>query len=101
MYDWPAASLKVEDHLNPNENGTGWLRTINVIGTSAQKSNIEVVVGNSPDVVEINPGLLALQGMGYYVQWAGAPAVILNSQAPGKQVRVPLQGNSFTYQLIW
>jgi hypothetical protein len=101
MYDWPAASLKVEDHINPNENGTGWLRTINVIGTSAQKSNIEVVVGNSPDVVEINAGLLALQGMGYYVQWAGAPAVILNTQAPGKQVRVPLQGNSFTYQLIW
>ena len=101
MYDWPAASLKVEDHINPNENGTGWLRTINVIGTSAQKSNIEVVVGNSPDVVEINAGLLALQGMRYYVQWAGAPAVILNTQAPGKQVRVPLQGNSFTYQLIW
>ena len=101
MYDWPAASLKVEDHINPNENGTGWLRTINVIGTSAQKSNIEVVVGNSPDVVEINAGLLALQGMGYYVQWAGAPAVILNTQAPGKQVRVPLHGNSFTYQLIW
>jgi hypothetical protein len=72
-----------------------------VIGSSAQKSNVEVVVGNSPDVVEINPGLLALQGMGYYVQWAGAPAVILNSQAPGKQVRIPLQGNSFTYQLIW
>jgi hypothetical protein len=101
MYDWPAASLKVEDHINPNENGTGWLRTINLIGTSPQKSNIEVVVGNSPDVVEINAGLLALQGMGYYVQWAGAPAVILNTQAPGKQVRVPLQGNSFTYQLIW
>jgi hypothetical protein len=39
--------------------------------------------------------------MGYYVQWAGASAVILNTQAPGKQVRVPLQGNSFTYQLIW
>ena len=101
MYDWPAASLKVEDHINPNEKGTGWLRTINVIGASAQKSNVEVVVGNSPDVVEINAGLLALQGMGYYVQWAGAPAVILNTQAPGKQVRVPLQGNSFTYQLIW
>ena len=101
MYDWPAASLKVEDHINPNEKGTGWLRTINVIGSSAQKSNVEVVVGNSPDVVEINAGLLALQGMGYYVQWAGAPAVILNTQAPGKQVRVPLQGNSFTYQLIW
>ena len=101
MYDWPAASLKVEDHINPNEKGTGWLRTINLIGASAQKSNVEVIVGNSPDVVEINPGLLALQGMGYYVQWAGAPAVILNTQAPGKQVRVPLQGNSFTYQLIW
>ena len=101
MYDWPAASLKVEDHLNPNENGTGWLRTINLIGSSAQKSNIEVVVGNSQDVVEINNGLLALQGMGYYVQWAGAPAVILNTQSSGKQVRVPLQGNSFTYQLIW
>jgi hypothetical protein len=51
--------------------------------------------------VEINAGLLALQGMGYYVQWAGAPAVMLNTQTPGKQVRVPLQGNSFTYQLIW
>jgi hypothetical protein len=101
MYDWPAASLKVEDHINPNENGTGWLRTINLIGSSAQKSNIEVVVGNSQDVVEINNGLLALQGMGYYVQWAGAPAVILNTQSSGKQVRVPLQGNSFTYQLIW
>lgn len=101
MYDWPAASLKVEDHINPNDNGTGWLRTINLIGSSAQKSNIEVVVGNSSDVVEITSGLLALQGMGYYVQWAGAPAVILNTQTTGKQVRVPLQGNSFTYQLIW
>ena len=101
MYDWPAAQLKVEDHLNPNENGTGWLRTINLIGASAQKSNIELVLGNTPDVVEINAGLLALQGMGYYVQWKGSPSIILNKQANEKQVRVPLQGNSFTYQLIW
>jgi hypothetical protein len=39
--------------------------------------------------------------MGYYVQWKGSPSIILNKQANEKQVRVPLQGNSFTYQLIW
>jgi hypothetical protein len=72
-----------------------------LIGASAQKSNIELVLGNTPDVVEINAGLLALQGMGYYVQWKGSPSIILNKQANEKQVRVPLQGNSFTYQLIW
>ncbi|MFM6937724.1 MAG: hypothetical protein ACKOXH_08595, partial [Aquirufa sp.] len=100
-YEWPAAKLGVEDHLNPNKQGNGWERTIKLVGASPMLSSVEAVIGNSPDVVEINPGLIALQGSGYYVQWNKTPALILQS-GPGKmQVRVPVQGNSFTYQLIW
>ena len=100
-YEWPAAKLVVEDHLNPNKLGNGWERTIKLVGASPMLSSVEAVIGNSPDVVEVNPGLIALQGSGYYVQWSKTPALILQS-GPGKmQVRVPVQGNSFTYQLIW
>lgn len=100
-YEWPAAKLVVEDHLNPNISGNGWERTLKLVGASPMLSSVEAVIGNSPDVVEINPGLIALQGSGYYVQWNKTPALILQS-GPGKmQVRVPVQGNSFTYQLIW
>jgi hypothetical protein len=100
-YEWPAAKLVVEDHLNPNKLGNGWERTIKLVGASPMLSSVEAVIGNSPDVVEVNPGLIALQGSGYFVQWSKTPALILQS-GPGKmQVRIPVQGNSFTYQLIW
>lgn len=101
MYEWPAIQLKIEDRIVPNENGNGWKRTFSFIGASPQASNLEVVLGNSPDVVSVKPGLIALQGMSYYVQWEGAPAIILNGSSASKQVRVPVQGNSFTYQMIW
>ena len=100
-YEWPAAKLVVEDHLNPNKLGNGWERTLKLVGTSPMASMVEAVIGNSPDVTEISPGLIALQGSGYYVQWEKTPALILQSGPRKMQVRVPVQGNSFTYQLIW
>lgn len=101
LYDYAHAKLRLEDWIVPNEKGTGLKRTLKLIGASADQSSMEAIIGVSPDLVEIDSGYLALHGMSYYVWWNGGKPTVLNSSMNQKEVRVPVEGNSFSYQIIW
>ena len=101
LYDYAQAKLRLEDWIVPNEKGNGLIRTLKLIGASPDQSSLEAVIGNSPDVVELDKGYLALNGMTYYVLWNGGKSTLLNSSQQQKEVRVPVEGNSFSYQIIW
>jgi hypothetical protein len=101
MYDYLGGNVKLEDWIMPNEKGNGLKRTIKLIGATAEQSSLEALVGLSPDVVELDNGYLALNGMSYYVLWNGSKPTILNNSSKEKEIRVAVEGESFSYQIIW
>ncbi|MHA8065968.1 family 16 glycoside hydrolase [Aquirufa sp. ROCK2-A2] len=101
LYDYLDGKVKLEDWIIPNEKGNGLKRTIKFIGASPDQSSFEALLGISPEVVNLDKGYLALNGMSYYVVWNGANEIILTAAQNQKEIRVAVEGNSFSYQIIW
>jgi hypothetical protein len=101
LYDYQDGKVKLEDWITPNEKGNGLKRTIKFIGASPYQSSFEALLGLSPEVVELAPGILSLHGMSAFVEWSGAKETIVPSSQNTKEIRVAVEGNSFSYQIIW
>jgi hypothetical protein len=101
LYDYQDGKVKLEDWITPNEKGNGLKRTIKFIGASPYQSSFEALLGLSPEVVDLAPGFLSLHGMSAFVEWSGAKETIVPSSQNTKEIRVAVEGNSFSYQIIW
>ena len=97
MYEWPAAKLRLEDRIQPAVNGLK--RTLTLVGASPQKNDVEAVLGTGHQLSILHNGLASQPGN--FMEWKGATAELLKTAAGASQIRVPLTGAQFTYDLIW
>lgn len=99
LYQWN--NVLLEDNLVPNSAGTGWTRTLSWKPAQGTNPSFDLILGTSASVVKVQPGLISLDGNQYFIQWSGGPESV-QSLANGKQqVRIPISGNSISYQVIW
>lgn len=101
MYDWKNANLKIEDRILPNEKGTGLVRKIKVYGSSPSKANVQLIAANGTDVIDVQPKLNAVNGNEYFVKWSNGSPEILKIANHQYQMRLPLEGEEFNYEIIW
>ncbi len=99
MYQWD--NVLLEDNLVPNSNGTGWTRTLSWKAKQGSNPSFDLILGTSTSVVKVQPGLISLDGNQYFVQWNGGSETVQNLSNGKQQVRIPAQGNSISYQVIW
>lgn len=101
MYDWKNTGLSLEDRIMPNDQKTGLLRKIKIIGTSASKSNLQAVVANGNDISEVQPALYEVNTSEFYIKRSTSASELLKLGNHQYQLRIPLEGEEFNYQMIW
>ncbi len=104
-YDLDAAQLptfryqtngtEVEDHIRPADEGKALTREISVKTPAA---NLYHLVASGKDIVQIQPGLYAVEGKSYYVKAEGAT---LRSAGGQQQLIIPVKGEKISYSLLF
>lgn len=100
-YDWKSTGLQIEDYILPNAEGTGLLRKIKIVGASPTKSNVQLIASNATDFAELNSNMQSANSNEYNVKWEKGTAEILKLGNHQFQLRLPLLGEEFNYQIIW
>lgn len=99
MYQWN--DLLLEDTWVPNASGTGWTRTLSWKSTQGTNPALDLVLTTSNSIEKIQSGLLAVDSQHYFIQWNGPMESIQRLENGRQQARIPVQGNSISYQVIW
>ncbi len=101
MYQWKATNLIIEDRISPNEKGTGLVRKLKLIGASSSKSNVQLIAGNGTEIDQVQSKWNAIDSNSYFVKWNTGNAEILKNGLQSSQMRLPLEGEEFNYEIIW
>ncbi|MEY2792269.1 MAG: hypothetical protein RJA76_261 [Bacteroidota bacterium] len=101
IYDWKSANLQIEDRIEPNEKGTGLTRKLKIVGAGPNKANLQLVAANATLIDDVQTNLNAINGNEYFVKWKKGKSEVLKLANHQFQMRLPLEGEEFNYEIIW
>ena len=90
-----AHGTEVEDAIRPADGGKALSRELTVKNPAA---NLYHLVASGKDIVQLQPGLYAVDGKSYYVKADGAT---LRTAGGQQQLVMPVKGGKISYSLLF